>query len=300
MDNCRNVAENPDDDEDDECSIVSSSTNDEQVTSNGKQNTSSGRKRYLAAFDFDHTIVKQNTDTVCRDMLLKKDTDNLRPRLREIARNKGWTKHMATVFHELYKRKVTPERILDEIRCLPEVQGMCTLLRKLHDVHDFDLIIISDSNSVFIDTWLQGQEGLTEPPLFQRIYTNPAYFDANGLLHIRPYHKQKHCTLSAENLCKGHVLSKFIRDKRGGSSNPYPYERVFYIGDGSNDVCPAIRLRPQDVVCARMGYSMAKELTAMKNTDDKLCEAQLVLWTDGDALLQEMEKYLLVDVEGEG
>jgi len=37
-------------------------------------------------------------------------------------------------------------------------------------------------------------------------------------------------------MCKGEELEAFLNDKE-------PFEKVIYIGDGSNDFCPILRLR---------------------------------------------------------
>lgn len=42
------------------------------------------------------------------------------------------------------------------------------------------------------------------------------------------------------------------------------YDRVLYVGDGSNDVCPALWLGPRDAVFARRGLALAKALQAMQ------------------------------------
>lgn len=257
-------------------------------------------KRYLAAFDFDHTIVEQNTDTVCRDMLLEGKKSALRQQLASIAASEGWTEHMARVFLELHKRQIGPNRLLNRIQQLPEVKGMSKLLRKLHDNYKCDLIIISDSNSVFIDAWLNAYR-LIDPPLFRQIFTNPAHFDEEGLLHISPFHNQVDCKLSARNLCKGKVLCEFINEQNSAKN---PYSRVFYIGDGHNDLCPVLRLRSQDIACARQGYALAATLTDCKSKRkpdarlEPICQkpaAQVLFWSDGYDLLHQLEKYLHSD-----
>jgi hypothetical protein len=48
-----------------------------------------------------------------------------------------------------------------------------------------------------------------------------------------------------------------------------------YIGDGSGDVCGCLQLRDGDVVLARDGYSLLRELTTIGTP------ARVVPWADG-------------------
>merc|ERR1712080_417342 len=76
------------------------------------------------------------------------------------------------------------------------------------------IIIISDSNSVFISHILSVQ-GLTS--LVDTVFTNPARWTESGLLEISPYHHQETCTLSTKTLCKGQILEEYIHQS-GGST----------------------------------------------------------------------------------
>jgi len=101
-------------------------------------------------------------------------------------------------------------------------------------------------------------QGLTE--IFDEIITNPATWTDDGLLKIRrridPDGPQHNCTAGCSpNMCKGSVsaikrtapdptkllyagqeLEAFIA--RTGRK----FDRVIYVGDGSNDFCPILRM----------------------------------------------------------
>jgi Putative Phosphatase len=77
--------------------------------------------------------------------------------------------------------------------------------------------------------------------LFDRITTNPATWREDGLLVVRrrvdPEGEQHSCKVGCSpNMCKGEELSAFLKEHG-------EYEKVVYIGDGSNDFCPVVRLR---------------------------------------------------------
>lgn len=91
------------------------------------------------------------------------------------------------------------------------------------------------------------------------------------------YHEQNWCPLSARNLCKGHVLKEYIA-KRGVEG--VTFERVNYAGDGSNDLCPSLKLSTRDRVFPRAGFPLAK-LTAARAASKEL-QAQVFPFTSGE------------------
>lgn len=239
--------------------------------------------RRLLALDFDDTIVGANTDIVARDLL---DQSLLTPELEQLYKATGWTAYMQAIFQLLADNNITPDQIRSSIQGIKEVPGMVHLIQQLADQHSFDVIIISDSNSEFINTWCSNQTGLSER--LNAVFTNPASFDGNNLLTIQPYHHQTECKLSTANLCKGRVLEEFLVQRAG--QDGIVYGRVFYVGDGRNDVCPSLRLSSCDYACSRIGMTMDKCLqTKLTNLDPEL-EAEVLRWTDGTDLLEQIRK----------
>ena len=118
-------------------------------------------------------------------------------------------------------------------------------------------LCLSNSNSVYIDTILKvwthhgscvspktelvfQDKGLDD--LFVEIVTNPAKWEDSGLLNLRrrvdPSGPQHSCKVGCQpNMCKGEELEAFLR--RHGKD----FDRIIYVGDGSNDFCPILRLR---------------------------------------------------------
>ncbi|KAM7348816.1 pyridoxal phosphate phosphatase PHOSPHO2 [Cochliomyia hominivorax] len=257
--------------------ITTPTTGDQNMKINSKV-----IKRYLAAFDFDYTVVAQNTDTVIRDLL---PPDKLTKDMQDIIEVQGWTEYMAEVFRRLYDCHIKPDKILQTIHGIPEVPGFVRMLKRLNTKYGCDLIVISDSNSVFIEEWIKSH-GLQEN--FTKIFTNPAQFDDNGLLTIKPYHHQTDCRLSAVNLCKGKVLEHFMIEQ--DLRHNITYERVIYVGDGNNDICPVTKLRNRDIACAREGFAMAKTLA--KNPMKLKVRADFITWKSGFDLLDQLERHM--------
>lgn len=226
-------------------------------------------KRILCAIDFDDTLICENSDLYIKQLLKA-------PMSAEALAtydSHNWTKYMEYIFNQLYEEGTTKHQIFDCLDAINMVDGMPELLKFLKSIFA-EIIIISDANQMFIEHIMNTKKLL---PLIDKVYTNPANFDDSGCLRITPYHYQDICDLGSHNLCKGMVLDDHI--KANG-----PYDFVCYIGDGSNDYCPSLRLRKTDLTCARNGRSLAKLLD--KNPE-KLISHKLV-WSTGFEIIEEI------------
>lgn len=227
-------------------------------------------ERTVIALDFDHTVVHDNTDIVVRNLLKPEQIPEI---VRKLYKGSDWIAYMQEIFNLLHANGFTQDDIQNAIRGIPETPGFCDLIRRMGSRPEVDVIIISDSNTVFINTWLEKHQ-LTKS--VRHIYTNPAEFPAPGEgLKIRPYHQQIECPLSSVNLCKGMVMCQFLEE------NP-DIKHCIYAGDGRNDVCPSLRLSAMDLACARIGYPCAKALQGEYSSQLK---APLFLWDTGFELL---------------
>lgn len=114
-------------------------------------------------------------------------------------------------------------------------------------------------------------------------------------LTITPRHDHKSCghhgcTLCPANLCKGLELDVLLAARIPGT-------RVIYAGDGANDLCPALRLGPDDVVLAREGHGLARLIAMRANgncPDDGRgsVAATVRLWSTHDELLRLVQQFM--------
>ncbi|XP_066901794.1 probable phosphatase phospho2 [Halyomorpha halys] len=210
-------------------------------------------RKFLGVFDFDHTIIQDNSDIVVRDLLsgsiISQQTKNL-------AETGRWTAYMRDIFGLLHKQEISEEVIRKAIVEIPPVPYFLLFLHKLKEM-DCDTIIISDANTYFIDEWLKSNNVKI---CIDAIYTNPAEF-INGKLDISEYHFQDWCSQSGINLCKGYVMEKHIEDQR---KLGIEYGTVFYVGDGQNDLCPSLKLRENDLLFPRIGYPLLDLIKSSK------------------------------------
>ncbi|KAH9040126.1 phosphatase phospho-type [Lactarius pseudohatsudake] len=230
-------------------------------------------ERQLIVFDFDWSLADQDTDRWVFEVL----APDIRRSLKDIKDDFEWTDlvsaqltrcfsfsflidHLrrARGLRELHEQGGTKEDIQGALRIMPfhpaMVRGVKTLKAAAKPQTTF--LCLSSANSVFISTILEAK-GLQD--LFTEIVTNPAEWDPSGLLklrrHIDPDGPQHNCPVGCDaNICKGSELDAFL--KRRGTD----YDRIIYVGDGSNDFCPVLRLRSQDMVLCRRHRSLERRI----------------------------------------
>ena len=236
-------------------------------------------KKYLIAFDFDETVIAANSDLyICR----LAPQGEIPTHIKALYSKHGWTHYMSAIFTYLHENGTVPD---DMLRCMREIEfinGMKGLFHFLSD-NNFDIIIISDSNSVFIDCILTSA-GVA--PLVQRVYTNPAKFDEKGQLHLECYHLQDWCNLSTVNLCKGHILKTHVEQQ---GKIGVEYDVVCYVGDGSNDVCPCLKLSSRDIAFPRRGYKLMSELDRRQEE----VSAKVIPWQSGSDIMEALQAKVL-------
>lgn len=231
------------------------------------------KHRKLVAFDFDHTVVDANTDIVVRDLVKSKIPDEIT----KLYKQSGWIPYMQEIFYLLHADGFTKAKIQNAIEGIPEVSGMKALFKQLSDSGTIDTIVISDSNSEFLKFWCDYND---ISQYIKQIHTNQAHFTSDDILMIQPYHHQLECQLSSVNLCKGSVLENYVQKQL--NENRIVYDRIFFVGDGHNDICPVLRLSACDFGFAREGYRMQKELENQQDNAD--LSATVKIWKDGHDL----------------
>lgn len=203
-------------------------------------------QKKLAVFDFDQTFVKEDTDSWAM---------KVRPevQLKQIEPSACWAEYMQYVFEQVHQAGCTKEEMVEHMVRLVPFPGLGDALEAITRSGAM-AIIVSDSNSVFIDAILQKQ---ALRHYFSAIITNPAHCDERGQLQIQRCHAHScpRCLPHAPNMCKGTLLKEYI------SANG-PFSHVVYSGDGEGDACPSLALGSQDVVFARRGFRLAEALSA--------------------------------------
>jgi len=176
------------------------------------------------------------------------------------------------IFKFLYKNSVTEDDFKNYLTEIPLVDGMKELLLQMYESGECEIIILSDANSFFINYILQYHNLNTS---ISKVFTNPAEFDKEGCLQIQKFQEKTDCSRCPDNLCKGFILENYIAKKLTEGQQFY---RILYIGDGSNDVCPALKLTANDYVFARAGFRLLRALGKMPA---KVVKPIIVPWENG-------------------
>lgn len=247
-------------------------------------------QRELVVFDFDETLVDCNSDSWIHQLAPnKKIPDQL-----EYRHGQDYFKHVQSVLAYLHTQHVTESDYYNLLSKMPSVEGMIeTLITTLAgEPEKYDMIILSDSNSFFISSYLKAK---SLDKFISTVLTNPATFGADGQLLIDEYHIQDYCNLSSRNLCKGEALKNYI-GKRMLDHNTV-YKCINYVGDGENDLCPSTKLSSRDRIFPRQGFSLHRLCTKIKyNTELGLNESEVGIrlpqlkasvtpWTTGEDIL---------------
>ncbi|BDA47728.1 probable pyridoxal phosphate phosphatase PHOSPHO2 [Coccomyxa sp. Obi] len=199
-----------------------------------------GTSRTLVVFDFDWSLVEENSDTWVLDQL---GATHIFKRLK--ATGMPWTQLMDASLLAAHKELGRQQQdILEACVSAPFAACMRQAVAKLA-ARGCDLVVVSDANSVYIDAILE-HHGLKQH--FKEVHTNTASWEG-GALRVRPHHqdpKPDGCHNCPPNLCKGKVMELLLMQ--------HNYSRVVYLGDGAGDFCPSLRLGPRDFVLSRESY----------------------------------------------
>ncbi|MCI4383861.1 hypothetical protein PGIGA_G00031670, partial [Pangasianodon gigas] len=245
--------------------------------------TSNMAARFLFLFDFDETLIAENSDnSVVRAAPLQKLPESLRESYRP-GFFLNYTQHIMTFLNEC---GVTEDAIRAAIEEIPPSPGGAALLDFLLAQDDFECVVVSDANSYFIETWLRH---VGAHKLFTKVFTNPAEFDTNGRLTLRPFHSHS-CPRCPENMCKQFILRDYMskRMKERGE----PFQKVFYIGDGENDICPTLALGQNDTVFPRRGFPMHNIIQDLHKTQPGAYKPSVVPWERGEDVVGFLKKVL--------
>jgi len=227
-------------------------------------------ERQLIVFDFDWSMADQDSDRWIFEVL----APELRRKMKNLKDKMQWTDLVALSLRDLHAKGVTREQIEQALKIMPfhpaMVRGVTDLKNKANPKTMF--LCLSNANSIFISTILK-DKGLGS--LFEEIITNPAEWKDSGLLELRrrisPDGPQHSCKVGCSpNMCKGEELDAFLERHQPA------FDRVVYIGDGSNDFCPILRLRKQDQVLCRRNRGLQGRIEREGQKEGLKCE--VVYW----------------------
>ncbi|KAI8915155.1 putative phosphatase-domain-containing protein [Powellomyces hirtus] len=208
----------------------------------------------LFAFDFDWTLVDEDTDRYVFGQISPPTLEKLYAQ----HKTKQWTDLMDELHTDLHTLRIPSSTILSTWASIPFHASTQLTLRTLSSLPSTTCIIISDSNTLAINAILT-HHGLTD--VFGHVATNPAHVTGDDKVKVERLMREPHgCGNGcAVNICKGKVLREYIQQHG-------PFETVVYAGDGKNDFCAAVHLRSTDYILPRTGHALAKLLAPPPTT----------------------------------
>ncbi|TMW65807.1 hypothetical protein Poli38472_003572 [Pythium oligandrum] len=246
----------------------------------------------LIIFDYDLSLVNDDSDQFIYKQLCPELLMDIFKRMKQDSK---YIPKVDDVLEELHERR--PELTENEIRQalaeIPVLPRMLDAVRRAVDRHGASVKIISDANTVYIQSMLdhhQLNSHITE------VYTNPSAFDTDKprLLYqsYHPEHEKPHgCEHCPTNMCKGRILD----DLRNNS----PVDRIIYVGDGKGDFCPALRLTSRDTILARANDEDGKSYGLLERLVEYSgqVQAQVVTWRTGEDVYEYFERALTSTTE---
>ena len=227
-------------------------------------------------FDFDHTMIDCNSDTYIFDNL----SPDLVPVMKEAmtTTHPQWTQLMQHMINLLLTR-VSIKELESCLETCPLTTDMQTVLQSLH-ANRHTVTIASDANTFFIETILKKYNMLQ---YVNEIYSNYCTVDRENnsvtLVQFCEYINKPHsCDVCPINMCKGEILQRlFSQSVTQIPSQKTHYDRIVYVGDGTNDYCPGRLLTTNDHLFVRKGYRLDKFIN---NGSPHNLQCNIHYWTD--------------------
>ena len=181
----------------------------------------------VVIFDFDHSLVDDNTDTFIPKMLRPGLLEHISARSRA---GTQWTALMDEVAGLMHRDGVSRSDIEGALRGIPVHADMVAAVREAAGA-GVAVHIVSDANEIYISVLLE-HLGLADS--ITSVSTNAARWEGERMC-ISAFCDVPHgCERCPVNMCKAAVLQGTLRLAAS--------TRVLYVGDGGGDVCPCLSL----------------------------------------------------------
>lgn len=237
-----------------------------------KKQSSDFKKKFLIISDFDNTIVEGFSSDATLTTLKNQDL------VWEIRHSEEpWSDCMQRAYLEMKKEGIPLEALkvkIDELKMNEKWPELMEFIRKHSDI--IRMIILSGSTNLYLG-WFLEKRNYTD--IIKTFYALPTELDDE--LFIKIGNIDHHCKSCKADQCKRQNIEDYF--------NKHPeshYDKVFYFGDGKNDLCGAQWLREQDILFPRVDWPLHKLL--IENPNSVKCK--FVPWRTGEDIMNVLKE----------
>jgi pyridoxal phosphate phosphatase PHOSPHO2 len=211
----------------------------------------------LAIFDFDSTLISCDSSDTLSSYQLPNEIESLYNEFNWPTRMNACFKYLKQHF-DINSNDIVAK--LGSIQIEKEMKHLIMSLKK----ENYKLLIISDSNKLFIETILNQNNMIS---YFDEIITNQATINQDHIIEIRPYLDQMNKLVACEycaklcarpSICKKAILQDYI-------SNNDLFTKIVFVGDGDNDFCVSLILNEDSFLFAKQNLALYNILETNKN-----------------------------------
>jgi len=191
----------------------------------------------------------------------------------------NWFLFVEEIMHILIEQKISAAQIKQELKKLKLTENFEDLLKYLFENSEkFEIHIISGTYDIFIK-WILEHHGIQH--YINEIHSEKAYVEDDFVRFIKPVEFIK-CAVCLFCVCKAKTIKQIIKKAK------VVFERWHYIGDGYNDICPALMLNDNDFLYPRKNYQLYKKLYE-ENYKEKI-SGQIISWENGNCILKNFKE----------
>ena len=238
-------------------------------------------EKYLIIFDFDETIVDQDSEYEQANMTLSKEEYHKIVEMDKI--------DYYDTFNYFFKRMkeigLTLKDInsnLEKLKLSPKMEDLFDYLRK--NKSKYEMIILSGDIDYSIKHVLK-YHGFLD--LFDDFILNKTEIqDENSeRLIFVPRDQFPHtCDLCISSQCKGLELKKYLEKNQNKK-----YNKIIFVCDGGNDFCPSNKiLKKGDIVFPRVEHGLCRKLFDQKLINELECD--VFPWKSADEIVSKLKE----------
>ena len=238
-------------------------------------------EKYLIIFDFDETIVDQDSEYEQANMTLSKEEYHKIVEMDKI--------DYYDTFNYFFKRMkeigLTLKDInsnLEKLKLSPKMEDLFDYLRK--NKSKYEMIILSGDIDYSIKHVLK-YHGFLD--LFDDFILNKTEIqDENSeRLIFVPRDQFPHtCDLCISSQCKGLELKKYLEKNQNKK-----YNKIIFVCDGGNDFCPSKKiLKKGDIVFPRVEHGLCRKLFDQKLINELECD--VFPWKSADEIVSKLKE----------